>query len=560
MSDIPAFERLIHSLSTVERKELLARIQSTFSRPTTPLRANVVDVETTFDLESEMEKLGLLKRLIFFLITLFTSRDREYLVKEIIFKRLRRRIDSMHADLIDFQRSVFRVHMLTELINLREGAVYFRDALAQTLGKERNTFVAFLAGRLLSHIQERLTIQVESITATGDGGLHQEEVTKKAITEKFNAVISDISADDRRQVYQDTVALHCLYNLSSFPFDAVIASFKGGEQSAEQYCDFKSIGRDLLRLVELLQAAQYPPSTNSLRATYLFHFRDKIDQEGFNLEQEMADALFGSENALSRIRDFNVRVPLVTIIRYMSRDLDYEPNELGGGEDWFVLFKGFWRDRIDSLYKREVQRKRREKLFREALRFLNLDEMPALNLSGRGNGIRYRMTLGFIKAFYPSVFRKMRKSIKLIYQQGEFYKEQNRRDYTLAVDFIEELGRHLALLESRLSQDGDLGQRLNANAERHEGSGGDADAVRKIFSEFDRDALALIDLFTKHLDNLRQALHGVLHGEPGDRFDTLSNIESLGGYENSLVMSSLKEAIDQLGEAYKLSIEAKNLE
>ena len=64
----------------------------------------------------------------------------------------------------------------------------------------------------------------------------------------------------------------------------------------------------------------------------------------------------------------------------------------------------------------------------------------------------------------------------------------------------------------------------------------------------------------KELNNLVLLLGGILHGEPGARFDTLSNFGSLGGRNNRVLVTTWERALDEFSEALNMLVELKEVE
>ena len=400
----------------------------------------------------------MLRRLVFFLISLFTNKNRETLVKEILQRRLKNRINARHSGLIDFYHSTFRQAMSAELNSLKEGLAFFRDPLAQTMGKERSGFIAFLTGFLLKDTQDHLNMEFEKFSLDGESNIIEEELSRKQMLDKFESVIKEITAEEKRKVYLDAIALHCLYTLSAFPIDVILSHFRKSERREGFECEFPPVTKNLVRLSELLQAAHFPPSADALRAVFLFTFMDRFDDEEFDIEDQINEALLGVESALNKVRNFNDNVPLITIIRYISQDINFAPKKLGGGEDWFVIFREFWRDRIDRIYRQILARKKQSRLAEDAQSLMGFERLPELSMPHTGS-IRYQFTLSLIKGFVSNVNRKINKALRVVLAKGEFYKEQNRRDFADAVSFIDQLADRLPSLENRLSRDGDLVQR-----------------------------------------------------------------------------------------------------
>ena len=49
-------------------------------------------------------------------------------------------------------------------------------------------------------------------------------------------------------------------------------------------------------------------------------------------------------------------------------------------------------------------------------------------------------------------------------------------------------------------------------------------------------------------------------GQPGEKYDTLSNLETIGGSENKHLLESWQEASETLGQAWSLLCEIRDIE
>jgi hypothetical protein len=87
-----------------------------------------------------------------------------------------------------------------------------------------------------------------------------------------------------------------------------------------------------------------------------------------------------------------------------------------------------------------------------------------------------------------------------------------------------------------------------------------APQIEEILSDANSDTLALMDRAIELLQKLVLLLGGILHGEPGARFDTISNLSTLGGRDNRLLSSSWENALKSSSQAANLLRDLKDLE
>jgi len=547
MDETTVFDRLVKSLSGEERKHLLERITQTVTLPTEPLTREKPEGES-LDVERELEKLSLLQRFFLFLKTLFTKKDRFTLVKEMLLKRLEAEIQSQYGGLMDFQSSFFLEKMRGELAGLKDSLLFLEKALSEGLGKEKRDFIAFLAKSELEVDHARLETETDPYALWNSSRMAQEEDVRAEMLERFNAIIEEIPEEDRRRIYLDIQALHTLHALCAQPFASMLGCFRP-QKAGGWACEFPKLGRYLQALADHLAAAEFAPSAQAVRALFIFSHRSQLENEEFDLEEQLAVDFEAAKQALAGIRGFNARVPLIPVVRYINEDLGYRPRELGGGEDWFVLFKDFWKKRLEASYREFLNHRKRLRLTEEALKLLGRAKLPEVSGFAEENS-RHTLSLSFLRAFTESLFKRLYKPLRMVIMNGRFYKEENRQDFTAACDCLNRIEERIAQLETKQAPGGEF-EFLKS---------GERSTKQEAAQRASREALALIEECGGRVHKLTLVLDGILHGKPGAPFDTLSNLTTLGGQENKPLLAALNRALEQLEESRSLLAAMRDLE
>jgi hypothetical protein len=166
----------------------------------------------------------------------------------------------------------------------------------------------------------------------------------------------------------------------------------------------------------------------------------------------------------------------------------------------------------------------------------------------------------FIKGFFQTVFLPFTRSLKLIYLNGEFYKEENRRAYTDAFLFLSETGKKIEEIESSLGPQGNLRGAIQSVKGQTLGERLRQKRILDILVRADGQAKTLVDAFLEQVDNLKDLLYGILKGQPGDRYDSLVNLSKIGGRENSELRQSWSQAMEKCDKAAAILKEIRELE
>jgi hypothetical protein len=68
--------------------------------------------------------------------------------------------------------------------------------------------------------------------------------------------------------------------------------------------------------------------------------------------------------------------------------------------------------------------------------------------------------------------------------------------------------------------------------------------IADILARSDTLARNLLDTFLEQIENLKSLLYGILKGQPGDRYDTLVNLNKIGGRENKDLRRAWMQALE----------------
>ena len=298
----------------------------------------------------------------------------------------------------------------------------------------------------------------------------------------------------------------------------------------------------------------------------MFAYELSNSDDNTNLEHNLKKNLEDAEISFSSIRKFNSEVPLETILRLVNRNMNFSPTHIGGAEDWYALFRRFWYKKFDIMMEKYIEGEKKQQLEEEASFFLNISSTPVLTNYKKGLWneelkIKYEVTVGFINAFMSGVFiRDLIKPLKLVLIDGKFYKEQNRLDYNESYKTITNVVGLIKNLDNRLAVGGEdyefvekikLKESSKESIEKH---------VREIFSSIDKEFEKIIISFNSALKLLIDVISGIVQGEMGGVYDTLSNLGYIGKGENKNLMSQLNQIRFRLDEARNISHQLYDLE
>jgi hypothetical protein len=571
MTAASSFDILVAELSAEERGLLLDRIKMAMPVSEEPLYQTSSAPGASGAAAARADELGLMIRFVLFLRGLFSGKSREELLRDDALKEIGRKVEARYPGIIDRRRSLVLGLVAEELRGLRDAARFFYDALDRSVEKDKAEFYAFLGSVELPLTHDRLTSEADPAAIAASmaeiKGRAEDSAVRGAAIAAFEAIFSDLSEKGRRAMYQDLRSVLFLKRLSGFLFDRLIGSFNQGAYPDDRLsASFFDLRELLLDLGDVLFSMSEAPSTELIEAIFFFADRDRIGKG----EEEAASVLGGdmakAEASLGRIRSFNSRVPLGDLMRLVSGDPDYLPRELPGGEDWLAIYKTFWRERIEKALDEWRAEHRNKELLEEIAAFVGESGATSFaNISREEKEssppLRFAIALGFLDAFYRGPFlRELNRSFKIVLVDGEFYRKDNRVEFTDAYDALLRLPELLSALDARLGPEGDIGASWHA-ASRELGTGAaKRRKTQSVVRAAEDEAERIIRREGAALRTMVDVLHGFLKGEAGGRYDSLANLSYIDGKSNKEFLRSLDRAKDRCEKALSLLSELAELD
>jgi hypothetical protein len=262
---------------------------------------------------------------------------------------------------------------------------------------------------------------------------------------------------------------------------------------------------------------------------------DRTEEPEFNMENEMKILLSRAQKALEVIRSFNKTVPLNRILRCAEKSTDLAPKMISGGEDWFSMYKEYWRHTVEELFNDYTRNHRRRELLSEFADFFRGAELrPLSGAESAANpvGIPFKgaFCLSFLRAFHSVLFLpQLNLVLRPILIDGEFFKKENFTEFTESYDTLFTSDAVIRRFEGDISAAGNLGKQYAAAkldmsslpVKRHK--------IQMVETEASDEAKRIIDRIKDAITLMAKVLNGILTKSPDGKFDTLTNLADMSG-------------------------------
>jgi hypothetical protein len=568
MVERSVFDVLVAELSTEERRDLLERITRSSKISEEPLYPDSsLPRMKHADYESRVSELHLIARVVLFLRSVLRGKSREELLREDDLKEIAGEVDTTFPGLVDWRHTLLLAPFAVELRKLRDSARFFYDTLDRSVGKDRAAFYAFLASFELAEVHRRLLEETDPYTVEERIPDADESELRSTVIGAYEEILSALDDGGRRAMYNHVRSVLFLKRLSGFLFERILQAFRPGlGPGGSEAASFVEVRDLLLELGDILFSMSAPPGAPLVTALFAFVERDEIGRPGGDPEPLLNADISKAETALERIRLFNSRVPLGDMLRIVAADPDYTPRELAGGEDWLVLYRTFWRERIESRLEEWRRDRRYRDLAEEISRFVGEPGLRRIDHIDREESetsppIGQDLSISFLDAFHRGPFvRELNRVFKILLVDGEFYRKDNRLEFTDAYDALSRIPESIALLDSRLGPEGDIGSTWVQARTEMSSLPVKRRRIQAVARGAEEEAERTVKNSGRALGTMVRVLQGILKGEAGGRYDSLSNLSYLDGKANREFLRALAAAKDRCERALSILVELSGLD
>ena len=531
MADKNVFDRLVEELSTEERQELLTKIRGEVHIPDiTPELNGTGDTAG----EAETGTPGFIEKVIIFFIALFSGRPRHEVRESMVFRRAARDLEREFPQIVDFHRGVLLQGFVQAVRDLSENFSVFLDPVRQITGATKEEFYAFLGGMEMPDLQAELQAAFRPLLPGESASEEDPSVVKRETEFKIEDLLNTIEGGEHDKMYMNARQISWLRSMAMFPYGKIKNEFETEADGSGTMCYMSKVIKHLTELADLLFSYPAAPVETLYEALITYRYRRDIADENFDFEQRLKEFVRAAGRALESYSGFMKSIPLVRIIRIFRKDFSYYPRRITGGEDWFLHFRQFWMHRLDDRFQAFLAMREFQELMNRAAVFIKRTSLPKegryrFNAWGYETKARYENSLAFLSGFYRNVFlADMNPVLKIVMIDGEFYKEQNRQEFTDAYNEMLRLSERLKRLETELSDGGVKGRQIQDIANELISRPQRARKIAGVMRSVDESVAKIIGSFLENLGVLEKVLKGIVYGEKGGRYDTLSNIGYLG--------------------------------
>jgi len=557
MAESGNFNRLASGLSIEERHNLLLKLKGQSGLSSEPLYVRDDEAVPSEDIEAEYSKIPWYYRLWYYFLSLFKTKPPIKIYEDNQVAVLGARINEISPGLYDFQKNMLLPVFYQQAEKLKEAAHFFYSALDASVNRDRGAFFSFLGSLEMPEVHKRLASETDPLLiAKNAPDLPETDLRQISLKAMDDALIM-VTEDHRDAMYSNARSLNCLKELSSFLYDRLIMAFDFSSSVNGGTCSAGVVRDLLMTLNNILFSLRVVPEMALLESLFVFLLQDRAGEHGFDISMEIRSLLVKADDALAVIRKFNRQVPLTLILRCSTRNMAFSPREISGGEDWFVVYRDYWRRRIESIFA-DYLRDRRQRELLEAFRLffkgksLRLLENAQTDTNKDGMPINGAFALSFLNTFCSAVFMpEINLVLRPILIDGEFQRKENRVEFAEGYNNLIKLDDEIKKFEREISLSGEYGKRYMQARQEMASLPIKRRKIKAVIDDAQEDVDKILERAREASQIMVNILGGILGRDTKGKYLSLTNLAKISGKDNKFV-NGAGDAIQQFKKVLQL--------
>lgn len=560
-NDYDSFERLATGISDSEKQRILEQLKNS-SQKHEDEEMTPIEMSGDFDYVPFADKIrheSFFLRVYIWLKSIISSTAQENIFNEYKLSLISKNITKNYPGIINPKKKIILASFYNKLNELKSAAQFIKPIVSQ-VDEDEGAFYVILGSLVIPEIDSQLKSDTNPYLNPVTSSCRPE--FRPDLLRKMDSIFDSLTQVDRKKMYEAAKAAEWLRQFAKVPFDRLISLFESNSDEI-YFCPYIKIKNEI-PLFENSLCSGFIITDELLESLYLFSKRNKnIKSSGsFNETEQFLDKAHAS---LALVHMFMTSVPLKSLGCLIHNDMYWKAEPFSGGEDWFVQYKNAWKKIFEKKWSAWLRDCQIESLKTNLKSNFGIDTFPQLpnrpwaQLWG-GQYFKYELSAGFLYWFIIQKFPDYELSLKTVMVEGDFINKENQAEFTDAFNAFIQLSISLQNLQMKCSQNGETGMMLKKLGEEHLRSLNAQTRAEKLIRSVESDFESILHRFGDACRSISQHLGGILRTTKDQRFDSLSNLNTLQGRDNAIFQQSLKKSKNGLDSALNLLKELEILD
>ncbi len=560
------FESLVSLLSEDERKALLEKMRPLEGDPDARVLESDKDPSMNADeieIGESLKREPLLYRFILWLRSILASTTSEQLYNDDKISALYKKLNREYPGLLDYRGALLLGIFHEKLLELKKAAEFFKpylDVIYENIGG----FYVFLGSLVVPEVTQSMNSEVDPTGLPLDREVTAE--LRSSFLRKMEEIIKEIPPHRRGYLYQCAISVDWLYQFTKLPFERFVGAFSNG-LSDSQVARFESVTSELNAFAKILCNGKSMP-TEAFESIYLFSAKKMIpnSSEAKDDDSRAKEFMDKATGFMTIIHMFINSVPLRYVNKVVYNNIQWQPDQFTGAEDWFARYKDQWKKLFDEQWNRWLKEKRKAGLNKRLKDNFGIDKVPLLpdrpwaNLWG-GVPFHYESTAGFLNWFIAKKQHEVIDPLKILLLEGQFVNKENRAEFANTLNDLSQISSEMYSLSEDLSPKGQTGLIFEKLASERLRTLAAQSKIETIIVEKEALVKARKNSFCNCARSVLNILNGIFAEKKDTRYDGIQNLASIQGGNNAAFRSRLMKcqevfaaALDVLKELEQIDI------
>lgn len=531
-----SFNKLARGLSESDRRVLLDKINKSLSPSVQLVEAEQNPENQNITLKIKFENESIFYKFIIWFRSIIQKKQTNEVYNEEIIARIAKKVNRDHPGLLDHKNFRLDSIFYRRLIALREAGDFFRPYLSY-VSVNPGDFYVFLCSFVTPEITDAVNSKVNPFSIPFDEEVGIEK--RNDFLRKLDEVLNGMNAVSREKLYDSISAVNWLDKFSRLTFIHFISQFTNLTEDSYT-APYKSVREDYENLAALFCDID-PVNNDILEAIFLYSKKQEIENndnvQNKDIEKAIKEFLVKANSKLALIQMFISGVPIIKVGKVINANYDWNVNSSNGAEAWFPAFRAQWRKLIDVRWNDWLRERKKSALSSNLKDDFGLEEFPTLKYRPWANlwlriPFSQELTAGFLSWFVEDMYEKVIPVMNEVMLEGVFYKNENRDEYSEALNNFVQACKQIQELDVRLSPDGDLGSIFEDFETNKIRTLQIQNQIETMVSETENVVRDSVNKFTKSCQTIDLVYRGFFSDVKDSMHEGLQNWGSIKGHQN----------------------------
>ena len=532
------FEQLADNMPEEERKAMLKEIKDDLKKHRKvdeKESEKALKKEKEFKLlEQEYSKTGFIEKLQLFIKKLVTGKTVYTLMKDKHLKNLGKEIEHNYPGFVDIKESKIREPYCNE-INLLKNSLFDLTEIVKVIeitGKAE--FYQFVAASEMSELEKTLEKNTDPDFIFRTGQITERDKIKNEIIRQYHVIIESIDSVEKDKVYEIIRGFFLIHQLVVFRFDILIKKFEY-EVNGNKFSPFGSCRKYIRELYEILfSIIDSSVSFGSVIRYMVEYYYENGDVSHTVSRDEYITKMISKLSAdFEGINGFIKITPLKSFIRYLYKDLHYEAVPLSGGEEWFSVYKNHLKEKIDKKYDLFLNDMKKKDILKKLRHYI--DTIPdegelefSIEIHERIYKLQYANLFYCLKEMKNTFFqRKIDRIVSKILLDGVFYKDANKKELYDSYNSLNTIDDKFRKFMNKIDPDSEEFKNIRKYNFEETSIKLQKKKTERFLAEINDYLFENYLSFYENFTSISNILYGIIHGNVGGTYDTLSNLSDI---------------------------------